>query len=316
MATDAQQKESWQQEIVAHHRWGQHGTERSQAELSRLQPLWDAVQSMDDSTRRIIDQIVALEICNWNLENGILDLCSAIGRGIPVDHDIGHLASVTQERSKHVWAYYLAARDWLPCAGKSEYTHLLAHCDPEGTTRKHVSELLIETTELKTFYVERFCLCLERWLGGALAKGSASTIAHAAAVKRIEEEIEKREPDSHILNALRNDGDGRLQPCSHKAFRRYDIILSSIGCGKWRGAMPQRGTDGIERADALAKHLDAVEHWIEEGNRAPSRTAEDSALGTPEPVKVFLASLLVSLLRAQEMVARASAERRAGKPNQ
>ena len=309
------QPQAWQQEILARHRWGQHGFDRAQAELSRMQPLWNAIQPVADSTSQIIDQIIALEICNWNLEKSILDLCAAIGTGIPVNRDVGHLASVTEERSKVIWAYYLAARDWLPCAGKGEYVHLLAACDPDSMIQRHVSGLLGQSTELKEFYVERFCLCLEMWLGGALTQGSASAIAHEAAVRRIEEEIKKRDPGSGILDALRNDGDGRLQPCNHKAIRRYDIILSSIGCAKWRGAMPQRGTDGLERADTLAKYLDPIQTWIERPQQATSDAKATHSLGTPDALKTFLASLLVSILRAQEIAARNRAKGRSGKPN-
>ncbi len=306
--------EAWEQEVLARHRWGQHG-KRAEEEHSRLKELWTAIQPIDEATTKIINQIIALEICNWRLEDSLLDLCAAIGSGTPVDHDIGHLGSVTEQRAKQVWAYYLAARDWLPCAGRGEYIHLLKDCDPDGQMQERVSQLLGERTELKELYVERFCLCLEMWLGGALSKGSASAIAHDAAVLRIEEEIQRRDPDGGILNALHHDGDGRLQPCSHKAFRRYDIILSSIGCGKWRGAMPQRGTDGFERADALARYLDAIEGWLRKGQEADPGAEVTSLLGEPNVVKTFLASLLVSVLRGQELAARRRAESRSREPN-
>ncbi len=83
--------------------------------------------------------------------------------------------------------------------------------------------------------------------------------------------------------------------------------------------MPVRGTDGLERADHLARYLDPIAGWIEKGQEARSDWQPGSTLvpllGEPDDTKRFLASLLVSLLRAQEMSARARAESRSGKPN-
>ena len=57
MATNARREEPWQQEILARHRWGQHGSERADTELSNLRSLWDAIQPVNENTREIIDPI-------------------------------------------------------------------------------------------------------------------------------------------------------------------------------------------------------------------------------------------------------------------
>ena len=312
------QPETWEQEVAAGHRWGEHGDETAQQELARLRELWDAAQPVDGNVRKIIDQIVALEICNWNLEDSILCLCTEIGANEPAQLRIGHLASVPEERWRCVWAYYLALHEWLPGEGGRGYPALLSLCDPDGEVRPRVKAMLGSRDELKELYVERLCLCLERWLRGHPPLESVSLKGHVAAVRELENEIEKRDPDGHILDAMRMDGDGRLQPCSHKAFRRYDIIISSIGCGKWRGAMPARGTDGFERADLLASYLDPIGAWIEKGERAALSTMPGSEilsrLGKPDARKRFLASLLVSILRAQEIAARKRAASRLDGP--
>jgi len=144
---------------------------------------------------------------------------------------------------------------------------------------------------------------------------------HDAAVAVVEYEIRKLNPDGLILNALNlcgegvptPEGNGRLNPCSHKLFRRYDIIISSIGAGKWRGAMPLRGTDGFEREKVLEKYLVPIEAWI---NRSRKKRKDkislriEHLLGKPDSVKIFLSSLLVSLLRAQQLAAHNRAEKR------
>jgi hypothetical protein len=74
-------RESWEDELFAGHRWGrfffwfkiEHG--RGKNEHSRLKNLWHKAQPPDKFSKRIIDQIIALEICNWKLEESILALC-------------------------------------------------------------------------------------------------------------------------------------------------------------------------------------------------------------------------------------------------
>ena len=78
--------------------------------------------------------------------------------------------------------------------------------------------------------------------------------------------------------------------------------------------MPERGTDGFERADLVEGCLAPMETWIEGKVRAGEGAKDVAArLGEPDPTKVFLASLLVSLLRAQALSARKRADRRAAK---
>jgi hypothetical protein len=305
-------REAWEDEVFHEHRWGAHG-EKASEEHARLRKLWDAAQPFPTDYRNALDDIIALEICNWNLEESILELCSAIGEKRPTGIPIGHMGSVSPERWRRVWAYYLALRAWLPSEGRAAYAPLLGMCDPDKAVQNHVASLLGDRTQLKELYAERFCRCLEFWLGGFFPRNSAQAKAHNAAVSAVEEVIRKRDPEGQILNAMRGEGDGRLQPCSHKAFRRYDIILSSIGAGKWRAVMPMRGTDGFDRAAILEEYLSPIEEWIE------GRSAGDAGgvpkdirvrLGERDTAKVFLASLLVSLLRSEQLVARQLAQSR------
>lgn len=313
--TDTTIRETWEKEIFYRHRWGRHGENRATEEHDRLKPLWDKARPLDADSLKILDQIIALEICNWLLEDSILDLCRAIGSNMPVEKGIGHLASVTEERWDRVWAYYLSLRNWLPSEGRSGYGSLLKSCDPEGKTPRHVESMLGDRDELKELLVERFCLTLEFWLAGIAPDDSARAKAHRAAVEKIEEDIKKRDPDSMVMKALHLEGDGRLQPCHFKAFRRYDIILSSIGSGDWRSVIPRRGTDGFGRADTMEEYLGPVEKWAA-GESAEGETGANvnSLLGERDDTKIFLAAFLVSILRSQQLTARIWAE--TGKPPQ
>jgi hypothetical protein len=305
--------ELWEHEVLARHRWGRHG-DAAKDELARLRKLREAAGPLGRRGEAVMEQIVALEICNWNVEESILALCVAIGAQEPTDLPIGHLASVTEERWKKVWAYYLALRDWLPSGVNGGYRLLLRACDPDGVIEGHVRSLLRDRDGLKELYVERLCLNLAFWLGGFFPEGSAPGEAYRAAAAAVEAKIKEKEPEAKFLDVFDVEGAGGWGPCHHKAFRRYDIIISSVGAGKWRAVMPRRGTDGFERAALLEEYLAPIEGWA--GGAAEEEAAGDVAeriyesLGERDNVKIFLASLLASLLRAQQLYARKLAERR------
>ncbi len=321
--------QDWERELLSAQRWGRLRRwcperdvsidgETISDEHSRLRKLWEKAQSLTQPCEDILRSIIALEICNWNLEDSIMSLCEAIGNKTSPKLKIGHAYSITDERWKKVWAYYLTLKRWLPSAGKfTGYEVLLGICDPEGTVQKHVLGMLGETTKLKQLYVERFCLNLEYWLGGFFPKGSPQLKAYDAAAEKIEEEISNFDPESEILRWMKLDGKkGWIEVCHHKAFRRFDIHISSIGAGKWRGVMPLRGTDGLERAATLEKYLFPIEAWI--NGLSSSAGSPDTALferihellGETDDEKLFLASLLVSLLQPQQTAARQRAEKR------
>ena len=165
-------QEPWQEELLARHRWGRFTSwfdseaPRGKEELARLTALWQSCQPLDELAGRLLDQIKALEICNWRLEESILDLCAAIGRKRPSDQRIGHLASVTDERWRKVWAYYATLRNWVPRDVPAGYRALLQAVEPEEAFQNRILTMLGDRTALKELYIERFCLCLEKWLSG------------------------------------------------------------------------------------------------------------------------------------------------------
>ncbi len=292
--------------------------ERISDEHARLRELWEKAQPLSQSHEGVLRAIIALEICNWNLEESILSLCKAIGGKAAPELRIGHGASITEDRWRKVWAYYLTLQTWLPSGTRVTGYHApLKICDPDGEVQNHVLGMLGESTELKRLYVERFCMNLENWLGGFYPEGSPQLKAYEAAVTKLDDEISKLDPEPEILEWMKLDGEkGWIEICHHKVFRRFDINISSIGAGKWRGAMPRRGIDGLERAETLEKYLFPIEAWTEgldASDSAPDlplyRRIHDF-LGEQDDAKLFLASLLVSLLRAQQLAARKRAENR------
>lgn len=272
-------------------------------EFVRLRSLWDAATPVSHNAWKITDHIGQLSVCNWALEDMVLAICRSIGTGQTSGLIYGHQGSISDDRWRKVWAYYLSLRSWLPRVVRDGYQRLLAICDPADEIRRHVYEMLGEHTKLKELYVERFCLCLD-WcaIGGLFDRESALGISHAAAVSAVENKIRELDPDGDILPWIAADGDGQLEPCHHKAFRRYDIIISSIGTGRWHGAMPERKTDGFDRAEMHTKLIRPLTAWLA-GNKHGLSTGEKEVydqIGAPDASKRFLVTFLEASLRAQQ----------------
>lgn len=304
--------ERWENELASHHRWGA-SPEVAQAERDRLRGLWDAAQPLDCPSLRIVDQIIGLEICNFNLEPATIALCSAIGSKRPSAMPIGHMSYMPDERWGQVWAYYAALRDWLSSGHRDTngYRAVSRLCDRDAATRKRVSDMLGERTRLKELYVERLSLCIRFHLDHCPPPGTAQHLSHGAAVAAVETRVRELDPDGKILvHAFGFEGDGTLNICHHKVFRRYDIIISSIGAGGWRAAMPRYAAGGSDLADVVERYVGPIEQWLAGAPASagsltdPLATAIASRLGEPDPAKAFLASLLCSLLRSQQHAAR------------
>ena len=77
-----------------------------------------------------------------------------------------------------------------------------------------------------------------------------------------------------------------------------------------------RGADGFERAATVERYLRPIELGLEPCTESTEHEKDElfqeinTLLGDPDHAKLFLASLLVSLLRAQQLTARQIAERR------
>ncbi len=322
MTSSKENLQDWEKELLAGHRWGrlkkwvpEHGWDDDIAnEHITLKTLWERAKPLCEPCKDILTSILNLEICNWNLEESILDLCKSIGVKASPTLNIGHNYSLTDERWRTVWAYYVALKKWLPHKERSTgYKALLPVCDPDGVIQGHVTTMLGEPTKLKQLYVQRFCLNLEYWLGGFYPEGSPQFTAYKAAVEELEHDILECDPDSEILEWMRLDGKGWIEICHHKAFRRIDINISSIGAGEWRGGIPLKGTDGLERAKTLEKYLYPIQAWvIGSPIDAPDKLCAKihTLLGEKDDTKIFLASLLVSLLKSQQLAAHYRAEKR------
>jgi hypothetical protein len=294
-------RDRWEQEFAAGHRWGRiQDSICVAAEHDRLVELWQAIPTDAPFPAPLLEQIIALEFCNWRLEESLQALCRGIGDNAPAAFAIGHLGSCTEERWRRIWAYNLAARAWLPCKVANGFQTVLAWCDPDESIRTHVAALLGEQTPVKALYVERFCLTLEYWLRGWYDMEDGGVVGLRAASSAIEQEIRRQDRADEALLGATNPDNGGLFPCLHKLFRRFDIILSSIGGGQWRAGMPEDGGSRAERVATNERFLTPMAAWVDQ--TPPEDAFADAVyrdLGAHTPTKCFLTALLVSLLRAQ-----------------
>jgi hypothetical protein len=296
-------REGWEEELNHKTRVEGFGGRVDQVH-TRLRSLWEAAQPMTEVGIRIIGYIRSIRECNWRLEQSVWDLCKAIGRDDTTGLLYGHSRSITDARWQRFWAYYTTLQNWLPKNfDPGGYAALLRTCDPTRQVQKHVLEMLGERTDLKELYVKRFCLWLE-WtvLGGMFRLVSSRGIAHTAAVNAIEEKIREQDPDLFLLPWIQEDGQGHTELCHHKAFRRYDIIISSIGAGKWRARVPEESTAATELLDMHDRFLQAIETWIEDSSPDEAGDVQRKVhelLGQPSPGKRFLAAFLSAVLTAQ-----------------
>jgi len=319
------QLEKWEKEVVSVNRWAFAGDlkDAAQRELERLRALRDAAGELDEGCSKLVDQICTLQICNWRMEESMLALCEAIGKRQPLGYSIGHLGSMTERRWQQAWAYCLALRHWI--SGRRHikgYLAMLSLCDRDEEVRKRVEQALGERDELKELYVERYCMALELMLGNGGAREWLPPAAHRAAAAVIEEEIRKRDPEARILEGIRFDerfgSYSGIEPCHHKFFRRLDIVISSIGAGEWRAVMPQHETSAADRAAELESYLAPIAAWLE--GRSEPKPGEvgvifdetQASLGERDATKTFIASLLLSLMRSQQLRAWRMGEGRSG----
>jgi len=314
--------EKWQAEVRAGHRWGQEWselfTEGLPREIEELQALWQAAAPLDESDSAILDQILALEICNWRLTDSILDLTAAIGVHRPASGGIGHRRSITPERWRTVWAHYLALQRylWGDRTMGDAFTPILEAIDPDRSVQEKIDEYLGERDEVKELLVQRLLYAMD-WMVSHFPWGSTWQKAQNAGIKVIEDRLQELGADPDILRHLHwPTVDGRLQPCGHKFVRRLDILISSIGAKKWRGRIPFRGTDGLELSGALDAYLEPIAAWLQQDDSMCQHQEQEPGttilrnLGEPDAAKRFMARLLSSLLTSQQIEARLKGEER------
>ena len=102
--------------------------------------------------------------------------------------------------------------------------------------------MLGQWSRKKELLVAFLCMILHDKLGGNYYKRSIFSELIFPKASQFDYGILWLKVGGSFEKAIR---DGTLNLCHHKFFRRLDIIISSIGVEKWRGAMPIEGDHGF-----------------------------------------------------------------------
>jgi hypothetical protein len=297
-----QAESEWREEV----NWFYPDKETKIKEVQKLGKLWENAQPMTSEELHAVRQITWLSRCNWNLEPSIQSLIEAIGRGNKSDMRIGHNFSITEDRWKKVWAYYLVLKKWLPALGRhTGIPVLLDFCDPNRTIQSHILDLLGIKTKLKELYVELFSYFLEIHLMSGGPDDLERLIAKKAAVESLTNEIKTHEYDNMILAAVQPNpeilSDGKLrwfEICHHKFFRRCDIILSSIGQNEWRGTFKEKGSEREELQELFLRYSSVLDSWISNQDNYDEFTKSNlELLGKHTSTNAFLKGQMLYLSR-------------------
>ncbi|NHJ50009.1 MAG: hypothetical protein FK733_19610 [Asgard group archaeon] len=299
-----QAESEWKQAI----NWFYSNEDIKMKETSKLNKLWKNAQPMTENELYLVRQISGLSRCNWNLEESIKSIIEAIGKEERATIRIGHNHSITNNRWKKAWAYYLSLKNWLPTISRyTGFPVLLEFCDPDNVNQKHVENLLGKQTELKILYVELFAIFLEANLMGRYSEESAKMIATKTTVESLIHEVKKHGYDEMILAAVQTNpethSEGKLswyEVCHHKFFRRCDLTISSIGENKWRGTFKERSSEGKEIQELLLRYSSAMEAWISNKDVIDEFIISNiELLGKKSPKKIFQVNLLNAFLKGQ-----------------
>jgi hypothetical protein len=116
-------------------------------------------------------------------------------------------------------------------------------------------------------------------------------------LSQLERSIQK-EMGSGAHNFLCDVGGSAEPACHFKFVRRIDILVSSIGCLRWRGNLPPKDAAVSGRRQITKTYLDILESYWDESERTLSGEDEQlrndiyRLLGEPDDVKRWLVASL------------------------
>jgi hypothetical protein len=211
--------------------------------------------------------------CIWRYDypDTVLQICEAIGGTGPIFGRCHY--QVDSARRSVLAAYARAMEAWL---GKLPLEVAVEATEENGAdVARTVYRLLGQKNDIKTLLVERSLLGLAArsidcsyW--GESAPGDAVSLIpdHAA---ELAPDWRKRMRHLHeeIYETLGSDGvdflcevGGTEPACHFKFLRRLDILLGSIGCLRWRGALPPKDSRVSGRRQITKNYLEILRaYW-------------------------------------------------------
>ena len=229
---------------------------------------------LDDDSRIMRLQITSYEACHYGFPDSIMHCLASIGDGT-ADKTLAtgcyaqYAPKVDDARRKRIEAYASVLEEWTKDDEVSVCTS--KHRDYAEDTRR-IHEMLGEHTHIKRLYARRLAILIrllsQEAGGGIYGKYSDDhCYPEAADIDReilLAEGIPPDElPDrlnAETFKALLSQANpllGKISSyyavnCRHNLFHHFDVWISSVGCGSWRGAMPETGENRKQIEKAVA----------------------------------------------------------------
>ncbi len=258
-------------------------------------------------------RVVADFCCIWRYDypQRVYDICSIIGGSSHTALRLHY--QICPHRRRELTDYAEALKNWLE-------DKLLE--DGAGQTCKKVYHFLGAKDPLKSMLAERTYLGLSaRFLNcsfwGNIVQGDPVSLSPCNAQQLPQnwhqrmDELESmiRKQMGHEAGNFLCDVGGSAEPACHfKFIRRIDILVSSIGCLKWRGNLPPKDENIRGRRQITQTYLDILEkYWT--GNNKLGSDKQDSKveqelfmfLGKPDDLKKWLVACLWKNIKNQTL---------------
>lgn len=264
-------------------------------------------------------RVMADFCCIWRYDypRRVHELCAAIG-GSP-HTAFGLHYQISAARRQELVDYAQALKQWL---GAEQSSSLKGRSPEQEQTSQKVHGFLGTRDPLKDLLVERTYLGLSSralncsyW--GYNARRSVSLAPYTAQelapdwhkrMAALERAIQKEM--GHCARDFLCDVGGTAEPACHFKFvRRIDILVSSIGCLRWRGNLPPKDKTISGRRSITSQYLAILEqYWrdddtgtnaIEEENEQKVRDELFTLLGDRTAFKRWLVASLWKNIRNQ-----------------
>lgn len=280
----------------------------------------DAINEMEASLGTLSPDQISLRIaadfcCIWRYDYParVYNICEMIG-GRPSRALRLHY-QVCPERRQELIDYAEALKGWLSERSIEDYDH------PARQTAQKVYCFLGKKDTIKTLLAERTYLGLSMrtincsfWGYNSYEAITPLKPLHPQELpdgwrqrlSQLERSIQK-EMGSAAHNFLCDVGGSAEPACHFKFVRRIDILVSSIGCLKWRGNLPRKDESISGRRQITKIYLDILEsYWngsVKEfpGDAEKLRNELYELLGAPDDLKRWLVACLWKNISNQTM---------------
>jgi hypothetical protein len=264
-------------------------------------------------------RVVADFCCIWRYDypQRVYDICSILGGNTHTELRLHY--QICPDRRQYFIDYAEALKGWIKGIEPDDKTYFRSGA--EETVRK-VYDLLGSKNFLKSILAERTYLGLSsRFLNctfwGCINKGGeVSLLPNTAQQLSGDWRARMSELEHNIRKEMGNkahdflcDVGGSAEPACHfKFIRRVDILVSSIGCLRWRGNLPAKDGNIKGRRQITKIYLSVLEkYW----NSNKSLTVVDGGqeieaelfnlLGEPDDFKRWLVACLWKNIKNQTM---------------